>query len=125
MKNKLYTGKVRNIYEHEDSDKLYIETTDRLSSFNIYICDLKDKGKFVNLISVYMFNKTRYIIPNHYISHNKNNMVVKKCTPFKIEIVIRAYITGNTNTSLWTHYKNGIHNYCGIIFPDNLKKIKN
>ncbi len=122
MKNKLYTGKVRNIYAHEDSDKLYIETTDRLSSFDKHICDLDGKGKILNLISVYMFEKTRYIIPNHYISYNENKMVVKKCTPFKIEIVVRAYITGNTQTSLWTHYKNGIRNYCGIEFPDNLKK---
>ena len=123
MNNKLlYSGKVRNIYEHNDSDKLLIETTDRLSSFDRYICDLKGKGEILNLISVFMFNKTKHIIENHYISHNKNQIIVKKCVPFKIEVVVRAYITGNTTTSLWTHYDKGIRNYCGIIFPDNLKK---
>jgi len=123
MNNKLlYSGKVRNIYEHNDSDKLLIETTDRLSSFDRYICDLKGKGEILNLISVFMFNKTKHIIDNHYISHNKNQIIVKKCVPFKIEVVVRAYITGNTTTSLWTHYDKGIRNYCGIIFPDNLKK---
>tara|TARA_B100000401_G_C52793676_1_gene714782 strand:+ start:1110 stop:1946 length:837 start_codon:yes stop_codon:yes gene_type:complete len=123
MNNKLlYSGKVRNIYEHNDSNKLLIETTDRLSSFDRYICDLKGKGEILNLISVFMFNKTKHIIENHYISHNKNQIIVKKCVPFKIEVVVRAYITGNTTTSLWTHYNKGIRNYCGITFPDNLKK---
>lgn len=118
----LYSGKVRNIYEHEDQDKLIIETTDRLSSFDRHICDLKGKGEILNLISVFMFNQTKHIISNHYISHNKNQIVVKKCIPFKIEFVVRAYITGNTITSLWTHYNKGIRNYCGIEFPDNLEK---
>ena len=120
----IYSGKVRNIYQHKDTNKLLIETTDRLSSFDRHICDLKDKGKILNLISVFMFNQTKHIIPNHYISHNQNQIIVKKCIPFKIEVVVRAYITGNTTTSLWTHYNNGIRNYCGIDFPDNLKNQK-
>ena len=122
MKNILYSGKVRNIYEHEDNNKLYIETTDRLSSFDKHICNLENKGKILTLICVFMFNKTKHIISNHYISHINNILVVKKCVPFKIEFVVRGYITGNTNTSLWTHYNNGIRNYCGIEFPNNLKK---
>ena len=122
MKNILYSGKVRNIYEHEDNNKLYIETTDRLSSFDKHICNLENKGKILTLICVFMFNKTKHIISNHYISHINNILVVKKCVPFKIEFVVRGYITGNTKTSLWTHYNNGVRNYCGIQFPDNLKK---
>ena len=122
MKNILYSGKVRNIYEHEDTNKLYIETTDRLSSFDKHICNLENKGKILTLICVFMFNKTKHIISNHYISHINNILVVKKCVPFKIEFVVRGYITGNTKTSLWTHYNNGVRNYCGIEFPNNLKK---
>jgi len=122
MKNILYSGKVRNIYEHEDNNKLYIETTDRLSSFDKHICNLENKGKILTLICVFMFNKTKHIISNHYISHINNILVVKKCVPFKIEFVVRGYITGNTKTSLWTHYNNGVRNYCGIEFPNNLKK---
>ena len=122
MKNILYSGKVRNIYEHEDTNKLNIETTDRLSSFDKHICNLENKGKILTLICVFMFNKTKHIISNHYISHINNILVVKKCVPFKIEFVVRGYITGNTKTSLWTHYNNGVRNYCGIQFPDNLKK---
>ena len=122
MKNILYSGKVRDIYEHEDSNKLYIKTTDRLSSFDKHICNLKNKGKILTLICAFMFKKTKHIISNHYISHINNILVVKKCVPAKIEFVVRGYITGNTKTSLWTHYNNGVRNYCGIQFPDNLKK---
>ena len=122
MKNILYSGKVRNIYEHEDNNKLYIETTDRLSSFDKHICNLENKGKILTSICAFMFTKTKNIISNHYISHINNILVVKKCIPAKIEFVVRGYITGNTKTSLWTHYNNGVRNYCGIQFPDNLKK---
>tara|TARA_B100001093_G_C26599154_1_gene915089 strand:+ start:116 stop:949 length:834 start_codon:yes stop_codon:yes gene_type:complete len=122
MKDLLYTGKVRNIYAHKDLNKLFIETSDRLSSFDKHICNLKNKGIILTLICALMFKKTKHIISNHYISHNNNILIVKKCIPFKIEFVVRAYITGNTVTSLWTHYNNGKRNYCGIDFPDNLKK---
>ena len=122
MEKILYTGKVRNIYQHEDFNKLYIETTNRLSSFDKHICNLENKGKILTLICAFMFTKTKHIISNHYISHINNILVVKKCIPAKIEFVVRGYITGNTKTSLWTHYNNGVRNYCGIQFPDNLKK---
>lgn len=122
MKNILYSGKVRDIYQHEDSNKLYIKTTDRLSSFDKHICNLETKGKILTSICDFMFTKTKHIISNHYISHINNILVVKKCIPAKIEFVVRGYITGNTKTSLWTHYNNGVRNYCGIQFPDNLKK---
>ena len=122
MKHLLYKGKVRNIYQHDNLNKLYIETSDRLSSFDKHICNLENKGKILTLICAFMFTKTKHIISNHYISHINNILVVKKCIPAKIEFVVRGYITGNTKTSLWTHYNNGVRNYCGIQFPDNLKK---
>ena len=49
-------------------------------------------------------------------------MIAKKCKVFPIEFVVRAYISGTTSTSLWTQYKNGVRNYCGISFPEGLKK---
>ena len=48
--------------------------------------------------------------------------LVKKCNPIHIEFVIRGYITGNTTTSLWHHYKNGCRNYCGLDIKDGLVK---
>ena len=51
-----------------------------------------------------------------------NVIVAEKCEVFPIEFVIRGYITGSTSTSLWTVYKNGSRNYCGIDLPEGLVK---
>ena len=51
-----------------------------------------------------------------------NYLLVKKCELIPIEFVIRGYITGSTNTSLWTHYNRGVRNYCGVDFPEGLVK---
>jgi phosphoribosylaminoimidazole-succinocarboxamide synthase len=48
--------------------------------------------------------------------------VVRKCKPFPVEFVVRGYITGSSNTSLWMNYAQGIRKYCGIDFPDGLNK---
>ena len=117
----LYTGKVRNVYELNNK-YLLLEATDRTSGFNKHICDIKNKGVLLNMMSSFWFNKTKDIIPNHLIYADDRYSIVKKCTPFKIEVVVRGYITGNTETSLWTHYKNGSRNYCGVVFPDGLVK---
>jgi phosphoribosylaminoimidazole-succinocarboxamide synthase len=117
----LYTGKVRNVYEL-DNRHLLLEATDRTSGFNKYICDINNKGVLLNMMSDFWFEKTKHIIPNHLIYADDRYSIVKKCTPFKIEVVVRGYITGNTETSLWTHYNNGSRVYCGILFPDGLVK---
>jgi len=49
-------------------------------------------------------------------------MLVKKCRPFKIEIVVRGYLTGSTSTSIWINYSKGVRNYCGHVLPDGLKQ---
>ena len=49
-------------------------------------------------------------------------MTVRECKQFPIEVIVRAYITGSTKTSLWTHYASGKRTYCGIKFPDGLQK---
>ena len=121
----LYVGKVRNVYKINEH-KLLLNATDKISGFNKHICNIKNKGKLLNLMSIFWFEKTNHIINNHLISYDKElspqNIVVHNCRPFKIEVVVRGYITGNTETSLWTHYNNGIRNYCGITFPDGLVK---
>ena len=117
----IYKGKVRDIYEVND-DYLLMEATDRISAFDRNIGDLPGKGELLNKMSEFWFKNTQHIIDNHLIGIDREFAFVKKCEPFKIEVVVRAYITGNTATSLWTHYNNGSRNYCGIEFPDGLKK---
>ena len=117
----LYSGKVRDVYSLGD-ELLLMKATDRVSSFDKIIGEIDGKGILLNKMSNFWFNMTRHITDNHLLSTDESLAFVKKCTPFKIEFIVRGYITGNTSTSLWTHYNNGARIYCGIEFPDGLKK---
>ena len=62
-------------------------------------------------------------MPNHLLSvPDPNVMIAKKCQVFPIEFVVRSYITGTTNTALWTQYQKGVRDYCGIQLPEGLRK---
>lgn len=113
------SGKVRDIVEPRD-DILMLIHSDRLSSFDRHICDVKGKGTLLCNIASWWFKNMNH--NNHYLYHYKNVMIVKKCTPIPLEIVVRRYLTGSTNTSVWTHYNNGVRNYCGNELPDGLVK---
>ena len=119
LKKQVYAGKVRNVYDI-GFDCLLLEATDRASAFDRHICDVPNKGNLLNDMSAWWFNNTEHIVPNHFLYSQGKYSVVRKCTPFKIEVVVRGYITGSTSTSLWTHYKNGSRNYSGNILPEGL-----
>jgi formyltetrahydrofolate-dependent phosphoribosylglycinamide formyltransferase/phosphoribosylaminoimidazole-succinocarboxamide synthase len=119
--NKCYIGKVRDVYDI-GNNFLAIISTDRQSAFDRHICDIPGKGNVLTGVSAWWFNQTRHIIDNHYLHHEKNVMIVKKCVPFKVEVVVRGYMTGSTNTSLWTHYQNGQRDYSGHQFRDGYRK---
>ncbi len=115
------TGKVRDTYLLED--KLVLITTDRLSAFDRVLASIPFKGQVLNQTSAWWFEKTRHILPNHVLGiPDPNATLGKKCTVFPIEFVVRGYITGSTDTALWTHYKNGSRNYCGNPLPEGLVK---
>lgn len=116
-----YQGKVRDTYDL--GDKLILVTTDRQSAFDRVIASVPYKGQVLNLTSAWWFEQTAAIVPNHLIAiPDPNVMIAKKCRIFPIEFVVRGYITGTTSTSLWTQYNKGVRNYCGIQFPEGLKK---
>ena len=118
---KKYKGKVRDTYDL--GDKLILVTTDRQSAFDRLLASVPYKGQVLNLTSVWWFNNTKSIVPNHLIAVPDPNVVIaKKCKVFPIEFVVRGYISGTTNTSLWTQYQKGIRDYCGLSFPEGLKK---
>ena len=102
----IYTGKVRNIYKLGEK-YLLMKASDRVSSFDRHIGTIPGKGELLNKMSEFWFDKTKHIIDNHLITTQNEVALVHKCIPFKIEMVVRGYITGNTTTSLWTHYNNG------------------
>jgi phosphoribosylaminoimidazole-succinocarboxamide synthase len=118
---KKYNGKVRDTYDL--GDKLMLITTDRLTAFDRPLAVIPYKGQVLNLTSAWWFEQTASIIPNHLIAvPDPNVTIAKKCRVFPIEFVVRGYISGTTGTSLWTQYQKGVRNYCGIQFPEGLKK---
>ena len=120
----LRKGKVRDIYS-DDSGRniLVMRATNRLSSFDRYICSVPYKGEMLNRISIWWFNQTRDIIPNHFIQyHGRDGMVVHKCEPIMVEFVVRSYMTGSTNTSIWKNYERGMREYCGHTIRDGYKR---
>lgn len=118
---KKYEGKVRDAYDL--GDKLMLITTDRLTAFDRQLAVIPYKGQVLNLISAWWFEQTAHLVPNHLLTIPDPNVVIaKKCTVFPIEFVVRGYISGTTGTSLWTQYQQGVRQYCGISFPEGLKK---
>ncbi len=115
-------GKVRDSYQLPDGRLVFI-TTDRQSAFDRVLAAIPFKGAVLNLTSGWWFERTRQIVPNHVLSiPHPNVSIVQACEVLPIEFVVRGYITGSTNTSLWTHYQAGERLYCGNILPDGLVK---
>lgn len=118
---KKYQGKVRDTYDL--GDKLMLVTTDRQSAFDRVLASVPFKGQVLNLTSAWWFENTEHIIPNHVIAiPDPHVTIAKKCTVFPVEFVVRGYVTGTTNTSLWTQYNKGVRNYCGNPLPEGLQK---
>ncbi|MFA6520282.1 MAG: phosphoribosylaminoimidazolesuccinocarboxamide synthase [Candidatus Paceibacterota bacterium] len=114
-------GKVRDIYVAQDHITLI--STDRHSSFDRNIASIPFKGEVLNQISLFWFEKTKDIVQNHVLSTpDPNVLVAKKCKVIPIEMVVRGYITGSTNTSLWTIYNNGQRNFGDFTLPEGMKK---
>ena len=116
-----YIGKVR-IVEDIDYGCLLLTATDKISAFNKHLTYIQYKGEILNKLSDFWFNNTQHIIPNHFLYSNGRHMVVRKTTPIKLEIIVRAYMTGSSDTSIWTKYNNGYRNMYGYDFHDNYSK---
>ena len=117
-----YVGKVRDTYEMSDG-RLLLVTTDRQSGFDRLLGAIPFKGQVLNRTSLYLFEQTRNIIGNHAIaSPHANALIARKCAVLPIEFVVRGYMTGSTDTSIWTQYQKGVRNYCGHALPEGMKK---
>jgi phosphoribosylaminoimidazole-succinocarboxamide synthase len=117
-----YVGKVRDTYDMRDGCLLLV-TTDRQSGFDRLLGAIPFKGQVLNRTSLYWFEQTRDIVGNHVIaSPHANALIARKCSVLPIEFVVRGYMTGSTDTSIWTQYKNGVRNYCGHALPEGMKK---
>lgn len=118
---KIHTGKVRDTYIHNGHRVLV--TTDRQSAFDRVLALVPYKGQVLNRLAYFWFQKTQHIIPNHALSlPDPNILISKNVKVFPVEFVVRAYITGSTDTSVWMNYKNGMRNFCGHVLPEGMSK---
>ena len=114
-----YSGKVREIYFLEN-DLIVIIVTDRLSAFDVVLPKgIPYKGQILNQIALKMLNETKNIVPNWLIdSPDPNVSVGRYGEPFKIEMVIRGYLSGHAARI----YKSGLREICGIKLKEGMKE---
>lgn len=114
-----YQGKVRDVYER--GDDLVLVATDRQSAFDISWCSIPLKGQVLTQISAWWFERIKDLVPTHLIAApDPNAVVAKKLKMFPVEIVVRAYLTGTTETSVWVNYDRGVRTFCGNPLPDGM-----
>ncbi len=117
-----YEGKVRDNYSTRDGRR-YIVVTDRISAFDRVLGTLPYKGQMLNQLAAWWFRHTASIARNHVLEVPDPNVLVGvECEPLPVEMVVRAYVTGVTSTSVWTHYAAGERVFCGNPLPDGLRK---
>ncbi|HJL20062.1 MAG TPA: phosphoribosylaminoimidazolesuccinocarboxamide synthase [Sandaracinaceae bacterium LLY-WYZ-13_1] len=115
-------GKVRDSYLPGDGRRILV-TTDRVSAFDRVLGTLPFKGQILNQLSAWWFEKTADVAPNHLRQvPDPAVSVAIECEPLPVEWVMRAYLTGVTSTSVWTHYERGEREFCGHRLPDGLTK---
>lgn len=115
-------GKVRDAYALDNARTLFI-TTDRLSAFDRILACVPYKGQVLNQLAAWWFEQTRDIIPNHALAlPDPNALLGVTAQPFRVEVIVRGYITGVTTTALWYRYALGEREMYGYRFPDGLQK---
>jgi phosphoribosylaminoimidazole-succinocarboxamide synthase len=114
-----YRGKVRDVYSIGD-DFLVMVASDRISAFDVVLPKpIPYKGQVLNQIASKFLSATEDILPNWVASVPDPNVTIgKKCEPFKVEMVIRGYVSGH----LWRTYRNGGRVLCGVQLPEGLKE---
>src|SRR3984957_19395083 len=117
-----YEGKVRDNYPPDDGRR-FIVVTDRISAFDRVLGTLPFKGQVLNRLAAWWFERTGAVAENHVVrTPDPNVLECVECTPILVEMVVRAYVTGSTSTSIWTHYERGAREFCGHRLPEGLKK---
>lgn len=115
----VYIGKVREVYNINDA-LLVMIATDRLSAFDVVLPrQIPFKGQILNQIATKMMNDTADIVPNWLIANPDENVAVGDlCEPFKVEMVIRGYLSGHAARE----YKLGKRILCGVQMSEGLKE---
>ena len=114
-----YHGKVRDVY-YIENELLVMIASDRISAFDVILPNpIPFKGQVLNQIAAYMLKATSDICPNWLLDTPAPNVAIgKKCTPFKIEMVVRGNLVGHA----WRTYQTGGRILCGVSLPDGLNE---
>jgi phosphoribosylaminoimidazole-succinocarboxamide synthase len=112
-----YTGKVRDVYNINDQYMVMV-VTDRISAFDVVLPKgIPYKGQVLNQIAIKFLNATSDIVPNWNIASPDPMVTIgHRAEPFKVEMVIRGYLTGHA----WREYKAGNRMLCGVPLPDGM-----
>lgn len=115
----VYKGKVREVY-NINNDKLIMIATDRLSAFDVVMPKgIPYKGQILNQIATSMMKATEDLVPNWLTATPDPNVAVGHlCEPFKVEMVIRGYLSGHAARE----YKAGKRTLCGVAMPEGMKE---
>ena len=115
----VYHGKVRDVYSI-GKDLLVMIVTDRISAFDVVLPQgIPYKGQVLNQIASRFLDATEDIVPNWKLATPDPMITVGlRCEPYKVEMVIRGYLTG----SAWREYKAGARTLCGVQLPDGMKE---
>jgi phosphoribosylaminoimidazole-succinocarboxamide synthase len=114
-----YKGKVRDVYSI-GTDVLVMVATDRISAFDVVLPrPIPEKGRILNSLALHFMEATKDIVQNWIVaSPDPNVSIGKRCIPFKVEMVIRGYLSGHA----WREYSAGKRQLCGVQLPDGLKE---
>jgi len=114
-----YHGKVRDVY-YIENELLVMIASNRISAFDVILPrPIPFKGQVLNQIAAYMLQKTVDICPNWLLNTPAPNVAIgKKCTPFKIEMVVRGNLVGHA----WRTYQAGGRQLCGVALPEGMSE---
>lgn len=117
--SKVYHGKVRDVY-FIGNETLVMIASDRISAFDVILPEpVPFKGQVLNQIAGFMLDATKHLVPNWKIASPDPNVTIgHRCEPFKVEMVIRGYLTGHA----WRTYNSGLRSLCGVSLPEGLKE---
>ena len=115
----VYKGKVREVY-NVNNEVLVMIASDRLSAFDVILPkQIPYKGQILNQIATKMMNDTADIVPNWLVANPDENVAIGHlCTPFKVEMVIRGYLSGHAARE----YNAGKRVLCGVQMPEGMKE---
>lgn len=114
-----YKGKVRDVYSI-GNNLLVMVASNRISAFDVVLPrHIPFKGQVLNQIAAFMLQKSRHICPNWLLDVPAPHVSIgKRCTPFKVEMVVRGNLTGHA----WRTYSSGLRTLCGVALPADMKE---